>query len=579
MIAVCILLLGLPACLQNSILKYPSKNTNAIEGSLTELAASPFVSAGTEFQRAIQVIDSYRVVDEVSFQVTPETWMKTFLNLLDPYRDFMLQKDIDVIMQAADNLYQKLLAGEPEALKSLYDVVNWRMAITVDQASYWLKNEPPMRPKVKYHKPQNWADNDKALRQRWRDKVFYFGLPDMVAGERWNSVAKRTLHAYQRQQTCLQEFDNGKLLEYAVAAYAQLVGVDAAYLPARKNLNLPSLTVPTPNVQPVSQDPYQCELPFISVDDKNRFFASQTFPILAGGVATSVSVLTLPNFDGEMTGNKELQEKIENRVKGFQKKGVSGLVVDLRGNVGESIGDAIFISKMLFGSGLLVQKKEFDGAISVVEYVGEKLYGGVIVMLVNRSTSGAAEVLASAMQGRKQGVVIGERSRGVGKYKDATPLNNGVLEVVIGEYMTLAGHAIKNIGVSPDVEYLFMKSRVRHDAKSYVVALSKQTSFVRPSRQRQTALDAPLPYLRMKQKLRVDSSDSVPSYVLMKRQEDNYASRRNIMDTHSQKQVYRKLLSAQARLAKTGVRDVELFQGLQITQDWIGVKNAGMRSW
>ena len=261
-------------------------------------------------------------------------------------------------------------------------------------------------------------------------------------------------------------------------------------------------------------------------------------------------------------------------------------VLELQGHGGPVVLDMllkeishIFISKMLFGSGLLVQKKEFDGVLSVVEYVGDKLYRGAIVMLVDRSTSGAAEVLASAMQGRKQGIVIGERSRGVGKYKDVTPLNNGVLEVVSGQYMTLAGHAINDIGISPDVEFLFMKARVRHDAKSYVVALSKRSSFVRPSRQRQTALDAPLPYLRMKQKLRVDSSDSVPSYILMKRQEDNYASRRNIMDIHIHKQVYRKLLSAQAKLAKTGVRDVELFQGLQITQDWLSVKNAGMRSW
>jgi len=574
MMTICIFLFGLSACIQNPILKYPSHTVNAKEGALGVQREGSSVSVGTEFQRAIQVIDSYRVIDEVSFQVTPETWMKTFLNLLDPYRDFMLQKDIDVIMQAADNLYQKLLAGEPEALKSLYDVVNWRMAITVDQSSRWLKNEPAMRPKVKYHKPQDWAGSDQALRQRWRDKVFYLGLPDMVAGERWNSIVKRTLSAYQHQQACLQEFDNGKLLEYAVAAYAQLVGVDATYLPVRKNPNAPALIVPL-----ASQSTHQCELPFISVGDRNRSFTSQTFPILAGGIATSVSVLTLPNFDGAITSSKTLQEKITKQVMEFRKKGMTGLVVDLRGNVGESIGDAIFISKMLFGSGLLVQKKEFDGALSVVEYVGDKLYRGAIVMLVNRSTSGAAEVLASAMQGRKQGIVIGERSRGLGKYKDATPLNNGVLEVVIGEYMTLAGHAINDIGVSPDVELLFMKSKVRHDAKSYVVALSKRTSFVRPSRQRQTALDAPLPYLRMKQKLRVDSSDSVPSYVLMKRQEDNYVARRSVLDIHSQKQVYRKLLSAQAKLAETGVRDVELFQGLQITQDWIGVKNAGMRSW
>lgn len=564
------------ACIQHTPLTYPSNDIVTKENTSQRRTSNDLVSPGTEFQMAIQAIDSYRVIDEVSLRVTPDDWMRAFLNLLDPYRDFMLQGDVDVIMQAADNLYQKLLAGEPQALKSLYEVVNWRMAITVDQASVWLKTEPPMRPKVVYHKPQSWADDEKALRQRWRDKVFYLGLPDMVAGESWQHVAKRTLEAYQHQQACLQEFDNGKLLVYAVAAYAKLVGVEATYTAQQRPS---SFTAPSPNV--LAHQPYAqgCDLPLAMSNEQNRPLTSQTFPILAGGVATSVSVLTLPNLNGKISNQKKLRKDITRHIKDFQANGVSGLVLDLRGNVGTSISDAIFMSEVLLGPGLLVQKKEFSGALSVVEYVGDMLFRGALVMLVDRHTSGAAEVLASAMQGRKQGIVIGERSKGVGHYKDSTRLGAGVLDVVIGEYMTLAGHAINDIGVSPDVELNFMKTRVRHDAKSYVVALSKRSSFVRPSRQRQTALDAPLPYLRMKQKLRVDSSDAVPSYVLMKRQEDNYAARRDVMDLHSQRRIYKKLLAAQSRLARTGVRDVELFQGLQIAQDWIGVNNAGMRSW
>ncbi|OUS30172.1 hypothetical protein A9Q99_06750 [Gammaproteobacteria bacterium 45_16_T64] len=559
--------MGLFGCANHSSLNTLSaKNAHKSQDTLSPVKSDIPVQPGTEFQEAIQVIDSYRVIDEVSLNVTPDDWMLSFLLLLDPDRDFLRQKDVDVIMQASSNLYQKLLSGEPQALKSLYDVVNWRMAITVDQASVWLRNEPPMRPKVKYHKPTEWAESDSELRRRWRDKVYYLALPELVEGKAWKSVSSRVLSAYQQQQSCLQAFNNGKLITYAVKAYADLVGVNAEY-------------VPSTDLIVRDTGGMGCDLPLIRSLAKNRQLRSDKYPILAGGVATTIAVLTLPNFDNQLSVNKHQQDKFIGFIRDYNDSGVSGVVVDLRGNSGDSISDGILVAKALLGGGLLVQKKDFGGAVSTVEYVGESRYRGAIVILVDRHTQGAAEVLASTMQGRKRGIVIGERSGGVGNYRDVTRLESGVVEVVIGEYMALAGHAIKNLGVSPDIELVFMKSRMRHDARDYVVALSKSSSFIRPSRQRQYPLDAPLPYLRMQQKLRAEASEAVPRYVLMKRQEESYAAKRNIMDVYSQRKQYKKLLSAQAYLAKSGVRDIELFQGLQITQDWLGVKNAGMRSW
>lgn len=524
------------------------------------------VVAGTEFQMAIQVVDSYRVIDEVSLNVTHQDWMLAFLQLLDPDRDFLLQRDVDVIMQASANLYDKLLSGEPEALKSLYDVVNWRMAITIDQAAQWLRHEPPMRPKFVYEKPHTWASSDRELRRRWRDKVFYLALPDLVQGKAWRHVSRQALDAYQQQQACLHTFDNGKLIAYAVRAYANLVGVNAQYVAQAKAAGSGDVR-------------YGCELPLERTRTENRPLKSDVFPILAGGVATSISVLTLPNFDGQLSNSSRLQNVLAGHIQHYIDKGVKGVVVDLRGNKGNVIEDGVLVARSLLGGGLLVQKKAFDGALSTLKYQGDSRYAGAMVMLVDRHTEGAAEVLASSMQGRKQGIVIGERSAGMGHYKDITPLTVGAVEVVVGEYMTLAGHAINSLGVSPDVELAFMKSRVRHDAQAYVVALSKSSSFTRPARQRQYPLDAPLPYLRMQQKMRSDLSEAVPRYVLMKRQEENYAAERRVMDVHSQKRAYKKLQAAQAYLAQSGVSDIELFQGLQITRDWLGVKNAGMRSW
>ena len=563
-----LLLLGLTACAQHSSSgSQSSARSDAKKPSQTSTGVP--ASIESEFERAIQTIDSLRVIDEVSVLVNPDDWMQALLNHLDPYRDFMLQRDVDVIMLAASNLYQKMLAGDAEALKSLYDVVNWRMAITISQAPKWLRNEPPMRPKMKYKRPETWANDEKELRTRWRDKVFYMGLPDLVAGDQWTSVAKTTLNAYQSHQACLQQFSNGRLMSYAVSAYANLVGVDAVYT----SLGAES------DVTPEAVTQRSCDLPFTLSHTFNRPLNAEIFPVLAGGVATSVAVLTLPNFDGGIAGNQSLRNELAEHLHDFQRLGVSGVVVDLRGNSGSSIGGAVYVLEMLLGPGLLVQKKAFGGALSVVESLEGAPYNGALALLIDRHTAGAAEVFASAVQARELGFLIGERSKGRGTYKESTKLSAGRLDAVVGEYMTLKGQAINNIGVTPDIELSFMKTRPRHDAKSYMLALSNASSYVRPLRLPSHHLGVSLSYLKKQQKRRVQSSDVLSSYILMKRQEENYASMRNIMDVYSQKQVYKKLLSAQAKRGKAGVKDIERFHSLQIVQDWVGAKNSGLKEW
>ena len=76
-----------------------------------------------------------------------------------------------------------------------------------------------------------------------------------------------------------------------------------------------------------------------------------------------------------------------------------------------------------------------------------------IVLLVNRGTSSAAEILAAAFQDRNRGVVIGERSYGKGSVQDFVTLKDGSkLELTVGLYLTPSGRTIEGVGVTPDLD-------------------------------------------------------------------------------------------------------------------------------
>jgi carboxyl-terminal processing protease len=146
-------------------------------------------------------------------------------------------------------------------------------------------------------------------------------------------------------------------------------------------------------------------------------------------------------------------QKIATRLQELRKGGAKKFVLDLRDNAfGESdegISTAnLFLSKGLIGylSGQQFPRKSFlaDSSKAIAEEP--------LVVLVNQSTGGAAEIVASAILDNHRGEVVGERTYGIGSLQKTIPLDDGsALILSIAKYFTPSGKQIQEGGITPSV--------------------------------------------------------------------------------------------------------------------------------
>lgn len=130
----------------------------------------------------------------------------------------------------------------------------------------------------------------------------------------------------------------------------------------------------------------------------------------------------------------------------------SGIIIDLRDNPGGSIESAVQVAELFIGRGVIVSYR-VNGEERVLSANNPRPNNSPIVLLINRGTSSAAEILAAAFQDRNRGVVIGERSYGKGSVQDFVSLKDGSkLELTVGLYLTPAGRTIEGVGVTPDLD-------------------------------------------------------------------------------------------------------------------------------
>jgi carboxyl-terminal processing protease len=161
-------------------------------------------------------------------------------------------------------------------------------------------------------------------------------------------------------------------------------------------------------------------------------------------VGSTVGLVAISNFSAGTAS--EVQKSLE------RLKIRDGLIIDLRNNPGGLIDEAVKIAQLFVGNGTIVSYR-LSG--------NEKVYAArnpipitvPIVVMINRSTASAAEILASALQDRNRGVVIGEKSYGKGSVQEFVTLEDGSkLELTVALYITPSGRTIEGVGVTPDLE-------------------------------------------------------------------------------------------------------------------------------
>jgi len=139
-----------------------------------------------------------------------------------------------------------------------------------------------------------------------------------------------------------------------------------------------------------------------------------------------------------------------------REKGAEGIVLDLRGNGGGLLQEAVLTASLFLEEGeVIVSTESRTEGERVYEAVGGKLAPLPLVVLINRDSASAAEILAAALSEQTGATLVGTRSFGKGVFQQVIDLSNGgALDLTIGEYFTPEGVNLSGKGVAPDVRAL-----------------------------------------------------------------------------------------------------------------------------
>ncbi len=134
-------------------------------------------------------------------------------------------------------------------------------------------------------------------------------------------------------------------------------------------------------------------------------------------------------------------------------QGVAGVVLDLRNNPGGFLDDAVYIGSEFIDSGNIVMQENSQSQRQgyPVTRVG-KLLKLPLVVLINKGSASASEIVAGAIQDDKRGKLVGEQSFGKGTIQQTQDLSSGTgIHITTAKWLTPNGRWIHTIGLTPDI--------------------------------------------------------------------------------------------------------------------------------
>jgi carboxyl-terminal processing protease len=174
-------------------------------------------------------------------------------------------------------------------------------------------------------------------------------------------------------------------------------------------------------------------------------------PVARGRVATRdgrrIGVVELISFSDGAHG---LLKREIDKVLG---QGADALVLDLRGNGGGLLIEAVLVSSLFVEDGEIVSVRGRSRAEQTHEAEGDAIDGDIpIAVLVDGGSASASEIVTGALRDRDRGTVVGTRTFGKGLVQEVEHLSNGgVLDLTVANYYLPGGETISTKGIKPEV--------------------------------------------------------------------------------------------------------------------------------
>ncbi|NEP76527.1 S41 family peptidase, partial [Okeania sp. SIO2G5] len=147
-------------------------------------------------------------------------------------------------------------------------------------------------------------------------------------------------------------------------------------------------------------------------------------------------------------------EEMRDAIKDLESQNVDRYVLDLRSNPGGLLYASIDIARMWLEEGLIVSTVNRQGITDQQEANGRSLTDKPLVVLVDKGSASASEILSGALQDNDRAELVGTQTFGKGLVQSVKPLGDGQsgpgLAVTVAKYLTPSGRDINQEGIAPD---------------------------------------------------------------------------------------------------------------------------------
>ena len=168
--------------------------------------------------------------------------------------------------------------------------------------------------------------------------------------------------------------------------------------------------------------------------------------LLPGGIG----YIRLSQFQGHTS------ENLKKHIVRLKKKSplFNGLILDLRNNPGGLLDESVKVSDLFLDKGVIVTAVGMKNKL-YEEHKANKataLADVPLIILVNRGSASASEIVAGAIKNNNRGIIVGSQTFGKGTVQTIVDLRNGTaLKMTIAKYLTTGMVSIQNIGITPDI--------------------------------------------------------------------------------------------------------------------------------
>jgi carboxyl-terminal processing protease len=188
-------------------------------------------------------------------------------------------------------------------------------------------------------------------------------------------------------------------------------------------------------------------------------------PIQVESVSTEAPAQGMTNTAGQAVSNlgyiriREFTQRtpgeLDEAIKTVTSKGAKGIVLDLRGNPGGLLNSVISVADMFLDKGTIVTQRSKDGKEQSYTAKSGVSTNLPIVILQNKFSASASEVLAAALHDNGRATIVGDVSFGKATVNIARELKDGgVMFVSIAQWLTPNGGLIDKAGIQPDVSVI-----------------------------------------------------------------------------------------------------------------------------